>query len=158
MSQEPRTPTSITDELSRMGKLVAQAVQAAWESEERKRLEAEIVEGLRKFGDEVSSAAKRAGDSEPAKEIKAQAEKVAAEVKEKDIAEEIRKGLITGLEAINVELGKLVERLEPKPVRTAPAAEAPAEAMPTAEPVAEAPAEPAPEADAAPTPEAPETA
>lgn len=146
MSQEPRTQTSISDELSRMGKLVAQAVQAAWESEERKRLEAEIVEGLRKFSDEISSAAKKAGDSEPAQEIKAQAEKVAAEFKERDVAEDIRKGLITGLEAVNVELGKLVERLEPKPAAPASAVEAPAEAA----------GEPAVEADAAPASETPQ--
>ena len=49
-----RTPTpTITDELSKIGKLVAQAIQAGVESDERKKLEAEVVDGLRKFGDEV---------------------------------------------------------------------------------------------------------
>ncbi len=125
MTDQPRTPSAITDELSKMGKLVAQAVQSAWESEERKKLEAEVSEGLRKLSEEMSAAAKKASDSDAAKQIKMQAEKVAAEVKEHDVAEEIRKGLLTGLEAINQELGKLVERLEPK---KAPAPEPPAEA------------------------------
>ena len=103
MTDQPRTPSPIAEELNKMGKLLVQAVQAAWESEERKKLEAELTEGLRKISDEVTAAAK-----------KAQAEKIATEVKEHDIAEEVRKGLLVGLEAINQELGKLAERLEPK--------------------------------------------
>lgn len=156
MADETPTPT-ITDELSKMGKLVAQAIQAAWESDERKKLEAEVVDGLRKFGDEVAAATKKAGESDTAKQIKTQAEKVAADMQQKDVAGDIRKGLISGLEVINVELGKLVERLEPKkapaesvaePVTEAAAeeaAEAPAAkavAQPTAEPATEPPAEP----------------
>ena len=122
MADETPTPT-ITDELSKMGKLVAQAIQAAWESDERKKLEAEVVDGLRKFGDEVSSATKKAGESDTAKQIKTQAEKVAADMQEKDVAADIRKGLISGLEVINIELGKLVERLEPKKAPGEPVAE-----------------------------------
>jgi phage-related protein len=149
MADETPTPT-ITDELSKMGKLVAQAIQAAWESEERKKLEAEVVDGLRKFGDEVSAATKKAGESDTAKQIKTQAEKVAADMQQKDVAGDIRKGLISGLEVINVELGKLVERLEPKKAQaegTAAegAAETPAAdnvAEPAAEAVAEPPTEP----------------
>ena len=134
MADETPTPT-ITDELSKMGKLVAQAIQAAWESDERKKLEAEVVDGLRRFGDEVSAATKKAGESDTAKQIKTQAEKVAADMQQKDVAGDIRKGLISGREVINVELGKLVERLEPKKAPAEPVAE------PAAEPVAESPAE-----------------
>ncbi len=139
MSEQPRTPSSIVDELSKMGKLVAQAVQSAWASEERKKLEAEIAEGMRKLSDELTEAARKAGESDAAKQLRAQAEKVVAEVKESDITEEIRKGLLVGLEALNQELGKLVERLEPKKAPAAesaqpPAAESPAES--TVEPPA----------------------
>lgn len=114
MTDQPRTPSPIAEELNKMGKLLVQAVQAAWESEERKKLEAELTEGLRKISDEVTAAAKKANESDAAKQIKVQAEKIATEVKEHDIAEEVRKGLLVGLEAINQELGKLAERLEPK--------------------------------------------
>jgi phage-related protein len=143
MADETPTPT-ITDELSKMGKLVAQAIQAAWESDERKKLEAEVVDGLRRFGDEVSAATKKAGESDTAKQIKTQAEKVAADMQQKDVAGDIRKGLISGLEVINQELGKLVDRLEPKQAPAEPAAEGAAEAQaadaePVAEPTAEAP-------------------
>ena len=129
-----------------MGKLVAQAIQAAWESEERKKLEAEVVDGLRKFGDEVSAATKKAGESDTAKQIKTQAEKVAADMQEKDVAGDIRKGLISGLEVINVELGKLVERLEPKKAPGEPVAEETVAEGAAEVPDAEVPTEPAAEA------------
>ncbi len=140
MAEEPRSETSIADELDKMGRLVAQAVRSAWESEDRKKLTAEVVEGLRKFSDQVSTTAQKASESDAAKQIKDQAEKLAAEVKEKDVTEEVRKGLLAGLEVVNQELGKLVERLEKQPAPGEPAAapETPAE------PAAEAPEEPAP--------------
>ncbi len=141
MAEEPRTETSIADELDKMGQLVAQAVRSAWESEERKKLEAEVVEGLRKFSDQVSTTAKKASESDAAQQIKAQAEKVAAGVKEKDVADEIRKGLLAGLEVVNQELGKLVERLETKKAPGEP----PAAPAAPAEPAAEAPVEPEPD-------------
>jgi len=141
MANEPRATTNISDELNKMGKLISQAVETAWESEERKRLEAEIVEGLRKFSDEFSAAAKKASQSESIQQIKTQAEKVAVEVKERDIVEDVRKGLLSGLAIVNDELGKLVERLETKPAaRATQVPEPPAAPEP---PVA---SEPAPEA------------
>lgn len=112
MAEEKPTTSTITEELSKMGKLVAQAAQAAWESEERKKLEAEVTEGLRKISEELAQAARKAAESDAAKQLKTQAEKLAGEIKETDVTDEIRKGLIAGLEVINQALGKLVERLE----------------------------------------------
>jgi phage-related protein len=149
MADETPTPT-ITDELSKMGKLVAQAIQSAWASDERKKLEAEVVDGLRKFGDEFSSAAKKAGDSETAKQIKTQAEKVAADMQQRDIAGDIRKGLISGLEIINQELSKLVERLEPAKAPEEAVAAAAAAPETAADSVAAAVTEGGADAEAAP--------
>ncbi len=141
MSEEPKVEgRTITDELSKLGKQMADAIKAAWESDDRKKLQAEIVDGLQKFGDEVSEALDKAGQSETAKDLRVKADKVAADMRERGVVEDVRKGIISGLDVINTELGKLVEKLEPK---ATPADEAPA--------APEAPAEPAaPEAPAAP--------
>jgi len=122
MSDEPRAEKSITDELSKLGKQVAEAIRAAWESEDRRKLQAEIAEGLQKFGQQVGEALEKAGESEVARQLRQQAEKVVAEVRETDVAEEIRKGLLAGLEAINKELSKLLERLEAKEAKKPPEA------------------------------------
>ena len=105
MSEESRVPKSIVDELNKLGKQLSSAIQMAWESEDRKKLEAEISEGLQKLGEQITDATKKASDSDAAKQIKVQAEKVVVEVKESDVVEEVRKGLIAGLEVVNKELG-----------------------------------------------------
>jgi hypothetical protein len=115
MSEEPKAEgRTITDELSKLGKQMADAIKAAWESDDRKKLQAEITEGLRKFGDEVAEALDKAGQSDTAKELRVKAEQVSADMREKGVVEDVRKGIISGLDVLNKELGKLVEKLEPK--------------------------------------------
>lgn len=137
MSEEPKVERSIADELGKLGKQVADAIKAAWESEDRKKLQAEIAEGFQKFGKEVNEAAEKASESETAKELRGKAEKVVEEIRESDVVDDVRKGILTGLDSLNRELGKLLEKLEAKPV---PAASETPEAPP-------APVEPEPEAE-----------
>lgn len=131
MSEEPKVERNIADELSKLGKQVADAIKAAWESEDRRKLQSEITEGVQKFGNEVSEAVNKAGESETAKELREKAEKVVEEIRESDVVEDVRKGILGGLDALNKELSKLLEKLESKP---AAAAEAPAAPEPPVEP------------------------
>jgi hypothetical protein len=98
-----------------MGAQIAAAAKSAWESEERKKLQSEITTGVQRFGQEMTTAINKATDSEQAKELKTRATKVAEDMQKADVVEEVRKGILVGLEAINRELGKLLERLETKP-------------------------------------------
>ena len=127
---------SIASELTRLGKQVADAINLAWESEDRKKLQVEVATGLESFGEQVSDAMRKASESDAAVQIRAETEKVVAQVRQSDVTGEVRKGLIAGLEVLNRELGRLVERLE-----------APAE--PAAPP--EPPAPPEAEAEGAPS-------
>lgn len=136
MSEGNSETKTISGELDRLGKQVAEAINKAWESEDRKKLQAEVTSGLDSFGAQVSEAMQKASESEAASQIRDQTEKVVAQVRGSDVTGEVRKGLIAGLEALNRELGKLVERLEVPP-------QAPAPSAPESESPAE-PAEPAP--------------
>jgi hypothetical protein len=79
---------------------------------------------------------RKASESDAATQIRDETEKVVVQIRESDVTGEVRKGLIAGLEVLNRELGKLVERLEVTPQPSAPVSESagPAE---TAEPVTE---------------------
>lgn len=112
MGEEPKVERGIADELERLGQQLATAAKAAWESDERKKLQSEITTGMQRFGQEVGTAFEKATTSDQAKELRTRAEKVAVDVQKTDIVEEVRKGILVGLEAINRELGKLLERLE----------------------------------------------
>jgi hypothetical protein len=114
-TEESTTQRSIADELAKLGVQLTAAAKTAWDSEERKRLQAEITTGMQKFGQELSTAVTKASESDQAKEFKTKAAKVAEDVQNTDVVEEVRKGLLVGLEAINRELGKMLERLESKP-------------------------------------------
>lgn len=112
---DAKTERSIADELAKMGAQIAAAAKTAWESEERKKLQTEITTGVQRFGQEVTATVSKVAESEQAKELKTRATKVAEEAQKTDVVEEVRKGILVGLEAINRELSKLLERLETKP-------------------------------------------
>lgn len=125
MSEEQKVERTIVDELARLGKQVSEAIKAAWESDDRKRLQAEIGEGLQKFGKEVNEAMTKASEGETARELRDKAEKVAEDIRESEVVEDVRKGIVTGLDALNRELGKLLEKLEAKPAAEESAQSAP---------------------------------
>lgn len=118
-SEETTTATeterSIADELAKLGQQLATAAKTAWESEERRKLQGEITTGVQRFGQEIGAAVSKATESDQAKELKTRATKMADDVQKTDVVDEVRKGILVGLEAINRELGKLLERLESKP-------------------------------------------
>ena len=114
MSEGQNVERNIADELERLGQQLAKTAKAAWESDERKKLQSEITTGVQRFGQEISDAVNKAAESEQAKEFKTRATKMADDVQKTDVIEEVRKGILVGLEAINRELGKLLERMEPK--------------------------------------------
>lgn len=122
MTEEPKVERNIADELGKLGKQVADAIKAAWENEDRKKLQTEIAEGFQKFGQEVNEAVEKASDSEAARDLRVKAEKVVEDIRESDVVEDVRKGILTGLDALNRELGKLLEKLETKPAAETPAA------------------------------------
>jgi signal recognition particle GTPase len=124
--ETPAADKSIADELARLGKQVADAVKAAWESEDRKKIQADVADGLQKFSQEVSSAFERATESEQAREVRVKAEKVADDIAKSDVVGEVRKGIVSGLEVVNRELSRLLERLETKAAETEPVGSVPA--------------------------------
>jgi hypothetical protein len=115
MSEEPKVERSIADELGKLGQQMASAAKAAWESDDRKKLQSELTQGIEKFSQELSTTLEKATESEQAKELRVKAERVVEEVRSADVIDEIRKGILTGLEVLNRELGKLVEKLDATP-------------------------------------------
>ena len=134
MSEDQKPESTIVDELAKLGKQVADALKTGWESEDRVRLQREISEGLKKFGEQVEEAVTKAADSVPTEKIVTQAEKVVAEVRESDIAGQVRRGILKGLETVNLELGRWLEKLEEQKAAGPASADvpAPAEVQPDA--------------------------
>ena len=112
MSEESKHERSVSDELNKLGQHFSEVIRTTWESEDRKRVQGEIIEGLRRFGDEVTGALNKVAESDTGKQVTTQTGKVINDVKESGVADDIRKGLLQGLDALNRELSKVSEKLE----------------------------------------------
>ncbi len=130
MSEEPTTPetpvdpeprpaeptaaqgeSEVLDELSRLGNAIVEALQAAWASDERKKLEKDLSTGLRSLADSVEEALEKVGKNEQVHEVLDKAEDVAESVGEKvresKVTADLAEGLSKGLSAVTAQLNKL---------------------------------------------------
>jgi hypothetical protein len=103
-SQEPAQ--SISDEFVELGRNIKRALQSAWTSEERKKLQAEIETGLK----EASKALKQATDdfshSQAGQTLKSEAEDFQKRVQSGELEVKVRSELLSALRLANQELKK----------------------------------------------------
>jgi len=130
--QKTAGSNEILDEVSRLGQKLGQAVQDVWDQEQRRAIRAKVVDELRTAGDQVQTLAKdlRTGKvggkdiqsmvAEELRQAKGQVEHLAKEVSSSKAAQELSgqtekigrklgEGLLSGLRALNRELGKALE-------------------------------------------------
>lgn len=94
----------IKDELKRLGRQLHSTAKAAWESEERRELEAEIVSGLSALANEIERALKEFRHGPEGEALKAKAHEVKKKAKSGELAAEGRQALLQVLRQINAEL------------------------------------------------------
>ena len=112
MADEKQSQRSITEELNRLGTQLGEAMRLAWESEDRRRLQSEVVEGIRQFGEQVDRAAQQAREHPTTQQLRDQARRMTDRLQESNVVDDVRQGLVTGLEALNRELNRLVTRMQ----------------------------------------------
>lgn len=110
MSDQEQPESSITEEFRKMGKNLVDAVHAAWDSPERKRLQGEIESGLSEFQSSVNEEIEHWSESPTAQRMKSDAKDVADRVRSSEMEKNIRHELVTALRSINAELEKVSSR------------------------------------------------
>ncbi|MDH3944516.1 MAG: hypothetical protein OEV06_10525 [Anaerolineae bacterium] len=100
------------DEFRQMGENLQQAVNAAWQSEERKRLQEDLVEGLRDLEKAFSDFGKKIEQSELGQQVKSDVEDLSEKLRSGELQENARTGMVSALQRANVELEKLISRWE----------------------------------------------
>jgi hypothetical protein len=103
----------LVDELRRLGKQFGETMQAAWQSQERVRLERELKEGFRGFATEVDKAFKDLKESPPVQKVGEEAAEVKTRVESGEVAEKTRAGIAQGLGWLSQELAKLADQFSP---------------------------------------------
>lgn len=101
------TEGEIADELKRLGKQLHSTAKAAWESEERRQLEAEIVSGLNALASEIERTLRECRITPEGEVLEARAREVKEKAKSGELGVEVRRGFLRVLRQVNAELERL---------------------------------------------------
>lgn len=107
-----RQQDDIGDELNRLAESFGRAVRAAWNSEQRHQVEADLNRGLRSLVDNVESILKQFNESEQGQELKEQAGRVVEKVRTSKVTAELKEGLTKGLHTVAAEMHEFAQDLE----------------------------------------------
>ncbi len=102
-------PADLGAEIAELGRKLSKAVNAAWTSEERRKLQREIEAGLVRLRDELNAAAKNVRESETGQKVEAEVSRVREDVETRKVVDEVRKGLVIGLRSAGDALDRLAD-------------------------------------------------
>ncbi|MEW5986180.1 MAG: hypothetical protein AB1791_06070 [Chloroflexota bacterium] len=117
----PQGAPNFAAELSNLGRQFAETLKTAWNSEERRQMEAEVREGFQSFVSEVDKVMREAKESPVAKKAKEEAAELKTKVESGEVARKARVSIAQGLQWFSEELAKLAQQFTP--AEKAPAAE-----------------------------------
>ena len=106
MNQETPPTGELSDELRALGENLRSVFQAAWDSDDRRRLQQEIESGIGELADSLSKAAREFSDSETGKQMKQDAREFGDRLQSGELESKVREDLTTILRKVNEELGR----------------------------------------------------
>jgi hypothetical protein len=113
---ENKSPNdNIGEQLNELGKNLRDALQTAWESEERRKLQQEIEDGLANLGASLSQAAEEFSNSPTGKNLKEDVKDLHDRWRTGEVRSKARSEIIDALRKVNDELQKATRRNPPPP-------------------------------------------
>jgi hypothetical protein len=104
MDDTPRHESELSEEFRKLGSNLKDALEAAWNSPDRQRLEQEIKTGLRQAAEALADLAEEAVESETGKKLRTEVEALGDRVKSGELETKIRKDVLDALQKLNSEL------------------------------------------------------
>lgn len=102
---------SIQDEFRNLGNNLKGMVNAAWESEERKKLQSDIKEGMYELGVVLNSLAADIRDGETGQKIRTEVDDFSERVRSGEVESKAREEVVKALKFLNTELEKAADKL-----------------------------------------------
>lgn len=103
----------IADEMKRLGKQLHSTAKTAWESEERRQLEAEIVSGFNALASEIERTLRECRISPESEILETKAREAKEKAQSGELGTEVRRGFLRALRQINAELERLQSSWSP---------------------------------------------
>jgi hypothetical protein len=110
MSDERPSEENLTEEFRKLGKNLVSAIEAAWDSPERKRFQDEFVSGLNEFGETLRKEADQLVNSSTGQRIKDDVENIGEKIRSSETQVKVRQDLINSLKYANSEIQKILDR------------------------------------------------
>lgn len=120
-NQQNTQSDSISDELNELGRNLRDALQSAWESEERRKLQKEIEDGLANLGESLSKAADDFSNSPTGQNLKEDVKDIHERWKTGEVRSKVHSEIVEALRKVNVELQKATQK-SPSPPEDKPEA------------------------------------
>ena len=113
---ENKSPNeNIGEQLNELGKNLREALRAAWESEERVKLQQEIEEGLANLRDSLNQAAKDFTNSPTGQNLKEDVKDIHDRWQTGEVGTKVRAEITEALRTVNQELQKATRKNPPPP-------------------------------------------
>lgn len=110
---EEKAASDLAAEFAELGRAMRDALNAAWNSEERYRFQGEVRAGLNKLADEMETAAKKIRDSEPAQQVETKAKQVRDDLQSGKVGDEARNAVAQALRATRDAIDKMADSFTP---------------------------------------------
>ena len=104
MNETSDSHGDLASEFRRLGQNLKEALQAAWDSEERRRLEKEIEAGLSDAADALRGAAKEFSASPAGQHLREELHDFGQRIRTGELETKVRQDVVGGLRALNAEL------------------------------------------------------
>ena len=110
MNGVPSTEESLVNEFQSLGKNLMEALRAAWEAPESRRVQEKLVTGLNELGSTLKREADYFASSSTGQQIKTGIEQVGEQLGSAETQETIRNELLRVLRSANIELEHVIDR------------------------------------------------
>ena len=115
MNQEPPPTGELSDELRALGENLRSLFQAAWDSDDRRRLQQEMETGIGALAESLGRAARDFAESETGKQMKKDAREFGDRVRSGEVETKVRQDLTAILRKMNEELGRAASSWSGRP-------------------------------------------
>ncbi len=114
-NEKKSSTEDIGSQLNELGKNLREALRAAWESEERQKLQQEIEEGLANLRDSLNEAAKDFSASKTGQDLKEDMKDLRERWQSGEVGSRVRMQVAEALKTVNQELQKATRKNPPPP-------------------------------------------
>jgi lauroyl/myristoyl acyltransferase len=110
MSETEKRENVLADEFRNLGKNLTEVMRAAWESPERKNMQAEIEDGLNELGKSIDQEISSFRQSPSGQRLKSDMEDLNQRIRSGEVTTKAREELLAALKQANAELQKVISR------------------------------------------------